>query len=90
MVHTALCLRVDHAAKTCWRPVDRVLESRRWSNLLVAVPSLAASWILFRTGGVSNLLGHAEAVAAVGGGLRQLVLLGRWWREVAPPKRKRR
>ncbi|MFD0633666.1 hypothetical protein ACFQ9X_20985 [Catenulispora yoronensis] len=90
MVRAALWRRWDHAVQTCWSPVDRVLRSRILSNLLVVVPSAAAAWVLFHNGGGANLLGHAEAVAAVGGVLRELVVLGRWWRNVEPPERRAR
>lgn len=87
MVVTALCRRVDHAVQTCWSPVDHVLRSRLLSNLLVAAPCMVAAWVLFHSGGVNNLLGHAEAVAVVSGALRELIVLGRWWRNAAPPDR---
>jgi hypothetical protein len=90
MVVTALCRRVDHAAQTCWRPVDYILRSRLLSNLLVAAPWTVVAWVLFRNGGIPNLLGHTEAVAAISGALRQLIVLGRWWRNTEPPDPKTR
>lgn len=87
MVVAALRLRAADVAERCWWPADRVLASRTLSNIAVAVPTAAATWILFRHGGEIGVLVNAEAIAVVGAAFRGLIKLGRWWRDVAPPKR---
>jgi hypothetical protein len=90
MVVAALRLRASDAARTCWRPVDRVLASRVWSNLVVAVPTAAAAGAFFHHGGYYDVLVNTEAIAVIGAAFRGLVTVGRWWRDVYPPERETR
>ncbi|MEY9862854.1 hypothetical protein ABH935_008502 [Catenulispora sp. GAS73] len=87
MVVAALRLRAADVAQRCWRPADRVLASRTLSNMVVAAPTAAVMWILFRHSGEIGVLVNAEAIAVVGATFRGLIVLGRWWRDVAPPER---
>lgn len=86
MVMAALRLRASDAARACWWPADRVLASRALSNILVAAPTLGATWALFQHGGGIGVIENTEAVAVIGGAVRGLVTLGRRWRDVAPPE----
>ena len=88
MVVAALRLRAHDAARAGWRLLDRILASRTWSNLAVAAPTTAAAWVFFRHGGGYDVLVNTEAIAVIGAAFRKLVTLGRWWRDVAPPKRR--
>lgn len=88
MVIAALRLRASDVAQVCWSPVDRVLESRVLSNIVVAGPTVAVAWTFFRHWGEVGVLVNAEAIAVIGAAIRGLVTLGRWWRDVAPPERK--
>lgn len=88
MVIAAFRLRVSDAVEACWWPADRILESRLWSNIVVAGPTAAVTWAFFRQGGGFGVLSHAEAVGVIGAAFRGLVTLGRWWRDVAPPEPK--
>ncbi|MFL6111301.1 MAG: hypothetical protein ACJ786_08105 [Catenulispora sp.] len=88
MVVAALRLRVSDLAAACWRPADRVLASRTWSNIVVAVPTAAVTWVFFRHGGEVEVLRNTESIAVIGAAGRGLIKLGRWWRNVAPPARK--
>lgn len=52
-VRAAICFRLKDAADVAWRPVDAMLGSRKWSNLIVAAPTIAAALIFVRYGGAS-------------------------------------
>jgi hypothetical protein len=88
MVVAALRLRVSDLAEACWWPADRLLASRTWSNIVVAGPTAAVTWVLFRHGGDVNVLNNTESVAVIGAAFRGLIKLGRWWRDVTPPTRR--
>lgn len=87
MVVAALRLRVSDVAEACWWPADRVLASRSLSNIVVFGPAVAVTWVLFRHSGGIWVLGNTESIAVVAAALRGLIVLGRWWRDVAPPER---
>lgn len=87
MVVAALRLRMSGVAEACWWPADRVLASRTLSNIVVAGPTAAVTWVFFRYGGGINVLSNIEPIAVIGAACRGVVLLGRWWRDVVPPER---
>ncbi|GAA1982119.1 hypothetical protein GCM10009838_49460 [Catenulispora subtropica] len=87
MVVAALRLRASDIAKACWRPADHVLASRTLSNIVVAIPTVAVMVMLFRYQGCVGVLTNIESIAVVGAAFRGLIVLGRWWRAVAPPER---
>jgi hypothetical protein len=41
---------------------------------------------LFRHGGIDEMLADAASIIEIGGALYGLVRVGRWWRDVKPPK----
>ena len=89
-VRAAVRCRVADAAEAVWDPLDAVLRSRKLSNLLVfGLPAMAAMLIL-RHEGALGVLTSAESIIAIGGALYALVRLGRWWRDIEPPKPKAR
>jgi hypothetical protein len=89
-VRAAVRCRVADAAEAAWGPLDAVLRSRKLSNLLVfGLPTMAAMFILRREGAL-GVLTSAESIIAIGGALYALVRLGRWWRDIVPPKPKAR
>jgi hypothetical protein len=89
-VIAAIRYRSQDAADLVWKPVDAVLKSRAYSNLLVITPTAAAAVIIFRRFGAYDLLHSAEDIAAIGASLSALIAAGRRYRNVKPRKPKSR
>jgi hypothetical protein len=89
-VASALHCRWTDTADVAWTPVDAILKSRKLSNLLVFVPTVAAAMYILRHLGTLGVITSAEGISAIGGGLYGLIRVGRWWRDVEPPEPKAR
>jgi hypothetical protein len=82
--------RLRSLNRQAWRPVDAVLASRGVSNLIAAIPTLAAALLVIRDGRMYGLINATPALVAIWGVFFGLILAGRRCREVKPPKRKPR
>jgi hypothetical protein len=85
-IASALQCRLADAANAAWTPVDAILKSRKLSNLLVFGPTATAALFILRHEGTLGAVTSAESISAIGGGLYELVRVGRWWRDVKPPE----
>jgi hypothetical protein len=82
--------RLQDAADIGWRVAEAVLKSRRYSNVVVFVPTGLAAIIIFLHNGVVGTLGVFGGIAAFGGSLYAMIRVGRWYRDVKPPEPKAR
>jgi hypothetical protein len=89
-VLAAVRYRLQDLADLLWQPADAVLASRELSSLFVLLATLSVSVLFIRQGGLYGLADHLEEVAVAGGWAYALIRIGRWWRDVKPPKRKPR
>jgi hypothetical protein len=69
-------------------PVDAVLARRELSNLVATIPTLAAGLLVMRDGGICGLINSTPALASIWGIFYGLILAGRRYRDVKPPKHK--
>ena len=85
---TEIAASFRDAADLAWQPVDGMLASRKLSNLLVLIVTLATAMIFIRQGRVYALADNLGSVAVVWGAAFGLIHYGRKWRDVKPPERK--
>jgi len=88
LVNPKLILR--KLSKLVWRPVDAVLASREFSNLVVLIVTLATAVISIHGNGLYGLVSNLANTAVAWGATFGLIHVGREWRDVKPPKRKPR
>lgn len=89
-VAAAIHVRLQDLADLAWCPVDAVISSRELSNLAVAVPTLATAVVSIHGQGLYGIVSNADNIIAGAGAAYGLIRVGRWWRQVQPPKRKKR
>jgi len=88
VVVASVLYRLHDVADAAWRPVDAVLARRELSNLVATIPTLAAGLLVMRDGGICGLINSTPALASIWGIFYGLILAGRRYRAVKPPKHK--
>jgi|ERR1035441_4344827 hypothetical protein len=88
VVAASVLYRLHDVADAAWRPVDAVLARRELSNLVATIPTLAAGLLVMRDGGICGLINSTPALASIWGIFYGLILAGRRYRAVKPPKHK--
>jgi hypothetical protein len=89
-IWAAVRYRLQDAANLAWRPVDAVLGSRTLSNLFVWGPVIAMLVAIMRHDGRFGLVADIQDPVALGIFLFAVIRVGRWWRQIEPPKPKPR
>ena len=84
-VIAAVRYRLRDAADLAWMLADRVLRSRRLSNLFVLIPTTIMAVFIFVHEGTLGVMKAMESISATGLVLCTLVRGGRKWRDVKPP-----
>jgi hypothetical protein len=89
-VLAAVRYRLQDAADLVWRPVDAVLASRKVSNLVVLLVTIATAVISIHGNGLYGLVSNLANTAVAWGATFGLIHYGRERRDVKPPERKPR
>jgi hypothetical protein len=87
-VLASVCYRAQDAVDLWWKLADKVLESRRYSNAVVWLPTLFAVVLVIRHDGLYGVVTHYESLASLCGSLFLTIRFGRKWRGAKPPQRK--
>jgi hypothetical protein len=85
---SAVRYRCSDATDATWIFVGAVLRSRTLSNVVVIVPTAAATYLVPQHEETLGVVTSAESMGMIGGTLYGLIRTGRWWRTLSLQSRR--